>query len=196
MGLLRSIDLVHGFKVYTTLVVLADLLRHGSQYFALLVLLRKLVLPSRRASTYAKFAESYAGSVVGAVCCLGGVFLTVGNQVMLAWLLGTRRLSLASIMQVGLQEEPRGVYLLALAIIFGVLVGLADLLVLAASPDLVWLLHKADVADSDAHLMPAATAPGLASEFFVLVSSQAFVRACFIIVLRWVQSRRYVKVLP
>mmetsp|Transcript_9900 Transcript_9900/g.30698 ORF Transcript_9900/g.30698 Transcript_9900/m.30698 type:complete len:194 (+) Transcript_9900:56-637(+) len=192
-------------RVYTTLVVLADLLRHGSQYLALLSVLHALVLPGRSSAALVSAVRARAELPLAGLCCAGGLLLTIGNQLLLSRLLGNRRLSLGSLLYSGFRGPTGGA--LAVLTLLLALVALCDLWAFATRPDVASLLRLPTAAPpsssavagagSDAQEALAVVATGVsAAQVLLAVTLQASLRTSFVLGLRWAHHRRSGKVLP
>ncbi|CAK9082243.1 unnamed protein product [Durusdinium trenchii] len=93
VGLLRAIDLVHSFRCYTSLVLLADVLRHGVNYLALPGMLEALTRPARKIEQ-GEGMETLAATTAAAI----GFLLTALSQVLVGRITGGRRLTLSMVL--------------------------------------------------------------------------------------------------
>jgi len=186
--LLSGIDLIHGFRVYTTLVILVDIIRHGSQYLALLSLMNSMFLPTRRRVLF----QLLNSNVDPLATCLGaatGLLLIVGNQVLLCRLVRCR-LCLAKLLRGNPVEASITAFLF-------LCVCVSDLAALSAGLKLSQVLHKMDIG-TEALEANGRSMNGELRIVGVLVESslRALLRASLIVNFWYANYRRSMKVLP
>mmetsp|Transcript_45488 Transcript_45488/g.134639 ORF Transcript_45488/g.134639 Transcript_45488/m.134639 type:complete len:218 (+) Transcript_45488:133-786(+) len=197
MGLLRAIDLVHGFRVYTTLAVLVDLLWHGTQYLALAPLLHELLWSRKHHAALLTVLREHGGLAMAGLVAFCGLVATVAGQALLARLLRGRRLSVATLLRIGGGTRETPAALAALALVF-VLVAAADVSVLSAHLNVTWLrkaAHRQPLAAGEA-LDPSLLAAASCSRVVLCVVCQGLLRAALVLALWWAHQRRSAKVLP
>mmetsp|Transcript_42746 Transcript_42746/g.96473 ORF Transcript_42746/g.96473 Transcript_42746/m.96473 type:complete len:210 (+) Transcript_42746:48-677(+) len=190
VALVRAVDLVHGFSCYTALVVLVDVLRHGSQHLAFASLLYALAFSGKRRGALLQLLSANADLAVAGLCSAAGLLLAAASQALLRRLMGDRRLPLAALLRGSFPETAGPAAIFAL-------VCLGDVLALTARVDVAWLRQGLHV------LLEATTSTGLpdsrsSTSYRVLlgVALQVLARASLVVSLWRAHQRRMAKVLP
>eukprot|EP00929_Paragymnodinium_shiwhaense_P038790 TRINITY_DN20457_c0_g1_i1.p1 TRINITY_DN20457_c0_g1~~TRINITY_DN20457_c0_g1_i1.p1 ORF type:complete len:212 (+),score=37.48 TRINITY_DN20457_c0_g1_i1:139-774(+) len=193
VGLLRAVDTIHAFRRYTTLIVLLDLLRHGSQYLALGAVVWDCLFSPRRDSLRSSL-KGNADLFLKSMALAGGLFVTLLSQALLTRLLRGCRLSVANLLSVGKCVT------LILAILFSVLM-VSDLAALTIDLDVHKLQRFADRLTVLGKVgIAGRTHLGYSSSFvnrlLAGVAAQTFVRIVFVLGMWRAHQRRTSKMLP
>jgi len=188
--LLRTLDTVTAFSRYTTLVVLLDLLRHGSQYLALGAVIWDCLFSPSRDSLRTSLKGNY-DLFLKSMALAGGLFVTLLSQALLTRLLRGCRLSVANLLSVG-----KCVTVL-LALLFSVLM-VSDAAALSIDLDVHKLQRYADrmtiLGKVGIHGRTHLTySSQIANKLLAGVAAQTAVRILFVIGLWRAQKRRAAK---